>query len=78
MLTKDCIKPVCSNTRVELYWEDAWSFLSYFRFSEGDVIVTDPPYGTGSWRLTDGSREIRQEQWDVCDFSWLKLCDRRQ
>lgn len=45
-----------------------------------DLVVTDPPYGTGGWRRDEGGQgsnprgKLIKEDWDSGATDWLKLC----
>ncbi|HVB18352.1 MAG TPA: DNA methyltransferase [Stellaceae bacterium] len=61
-----------------LYRADCREILPHLEGIE--LIVTDPPYGTGGWRRTasgqgrDPSAALVREPWDDGDLAWLTLC----
>lgn len=72
--------PYYSDPLVTIYhgrWEQVDGLTGF------DVIVTDPPYGTGGWRRgkvgagSNPAASLVREQWDDGDTAWLRLAEGR-
>ena len=68
------MKPYYQEDGITIYHGDSREVLPYLEF---DIMVTDPPYGTGGWRRSesgggsDPSAILILESWDSLDVSWL-------
>jgi DNA modification methylase len=66
------VTPYYSDDLVTIYHGDSREWMS-----EADVIVTDPPYGTGGWRRDatgqggDPKASLVREEWDDGAVDWI-------
>ncbi len=69
------IEPLCRT-----HLGDCRALLPTYAWQPGDVVVTDPPYGTGGWkREATGQGKnpkgtLVREDWDDGLVDWLDLC----
>lgn len=72
---------VSPDGRVVLYCGDALEILPELDWRLGDMVVSDPPYGTGGWRRTESgqgdnpSGSLVREDWDDGAVGWLSAVD---
>jgi len=72
------MKPYYSQDGIDIYLGDCRDILPTFPDKSFDLVLTDPPYGTG-WIRGGGKKEgqfkRRKEtaSWDVWDNSWMDL-----
>ena len=66
-------EPIYADGAVTIYcgnWRDVLPCLDPASF---DLVVTDPPYGTGGWRRVRGKKSLIVEPWDDGGTDWLRL-----
>jgi site-specific DNA-methyltransferase (adenine-specific) len=70
------VRPYYAKDSIVIYHADCREVLPSLCF---DLVVTDPPYGTGGWRRTcagaggDPSGSLVTEPWDDGALDWLSL-----
>lgn len=71
------MKPYYERGGITIYHGDCREILPQLKAV--DLVLTDPPYGTGGWRKVKGtpSRKLRpiavREEWDEGDTDWLRF-----
>lgn len=66
---------------IVIYHGDAREILPTLEPGSVDLVLTDPPYGTGGWRRLEAgagsnpSGSLVQEAWDDGALDWLSLVD---
>lgn len=74
------MNPYFQDESCTIYHGDCRDYLSGLAF---DVIVSDPPYGTGGWRRTEAgagsnpSGSLVREAWDSGAVDWVVLANGR-
>lgn len=58
---------------VTLHLGDCLDFLP--TIAGADVVITDPPFGTGERLRVDGEFANSRQEWDVWDLGWLNFLD---
>jgi site-specific DNA-methyltransferase (adenine-specific) len=72
------VKPYYNHEGITIYHGDCREVLPIL---QADIIVTDPPYGTGGWRRTTSgagsnpSGALVQEAWDDGAVDWIGVVD---
>lgn len=73
------MKPYFQDEAVTLYHGDCREVLPTLADGSIDLVLTDPPYGTGGWRRTEKgqgrnpSGKIVVEDWDDGEVDWLLM-----
>lgn len=71
------IAPYYDHAGIQLWQGDSLLLLDELDLSDVDLVVTDPPYGTGGWRRygadqgKDPSGHLVKEGWDYADWEWI-------
>jgi site-specific DNA-methyltransferase (adenine-specific) len=72
------MRPYYEADGITLYCGDCRAVLAE---TTGDVIATDPPYGTGGWRRAASGQgancrgTLEREPWDSGALEWLAMCE---
>lgn len=73
------MRPYYDRDGITIYHGKAEAVLPVLDWSAADLVVTDPPYGTGGWRRLesgqgdDPTASLVQEAWDAGDTDFLRL-----
>jgi site-specific DNA-methyltransferase (adenine-specific) len=73
-------EPYYDRDGITIYHADCRDVLPRLDWRLGDVVCTDPPYGTGGWRRMEPGRgddptaSLIVEAWDDGAVDWLQSC----
>jgi site-specific DNA-methyltransferase (adenine-specific) len=71
--------PDYEHSGITIYHADCRDVLPALDWRPDDLVLTDPPYGTGGWRRgvagagSNPAGTLVREEWDAGDVDWLRL-----